>query len=43
MKEIPKGFRYGGRCFRIKLKNNVNSSFNNLNIYYYGIKAIESG
>jgi len=43
MKEAPKSFKYGGRNFRVKLKNNVNSSFNNLNNYYYGIKSIESG
>jgi large subunit ribosomal protein L16 len=43
IKEAPKTFRYGGRCFRIKLKNNVNLSFINLNSYEYGIKSLESG
>ena len=43
MKEAPKSFRYGGRNFRIKLKNEVTTSFSNLNIYSYGIKALDVG
>lgn len=41
IKEAPKTLRYGGRSFRIKLKQN--SSFNTLNIYSYGIKALDNG
>jgi large subunit ribosomal protein L16 len=43
MKEAPKSFKYGGRNFRIKLKNEVTTSFSNLNIYSYGIKALNVG
>lgn len=44
MKEAPKTFRYGGRQFRLKLNNKLNNrSFNKLNLYKYGIKALEIG
>jgi len=43
MKEFPKAFKYGGRCFRVKLKNDIISSYNKLNMYNYGIKSLASG
>lgn len=42
MKDAPKTFKYG-RCFRIKLKNKIKQSYLKINIYKYGIKAIENG
>jgi large subunit ribosomal protein L16 len=42
MKEFPKNFSYG-RCFRFKLNDKMFSSFNKLNLYRFGIKALESG
>lgn len=42
IKEAPKNIKYG-RCFRLKLKNKVKLSYLNMNIYKFGLKAIESG
>lgn len=43
MKEAPRTFKFGGRRFRLKLNNNMNSSYTKLNLYEYGIKALETG
>ena len=42
MKDAPKTFKYG-RWFRIKLKNRIKQRYLKLNIYKFGIKAVESG
>jgi len=42
IKEAPKTIRYG-RCFRIKLKNEIKLSYLNLNVFNFGLKAVESG
>ena len=42
IKEAPKTIKYG-RVFRLKMGNEIKKSNLNLNVYKYGIKALESG
>ena len=42
MKDGPKTIKYG-RCFRLKLTNDIKLKYLNLNIYKFGFKAVEYG
>ena len=42
IKEAPKTIKYG-RCFRLKLKQEIRNGYLNLSKYKFGLKAIESG
>lgn len=42
MKDAPKSFKYG-RWFRIKRNNKIRQRYLKLNVFKFGIKAVESG